>query len=277
MKFLNNYLYITDKSLQELEEFNECRIEFKYGKGSSDKNFVNNRTERRLNLNKPHHGYEDTYFCENQKIYTDLEEYTKQKLRENNNFKCIKTNSITKKDSEFFWIIEKVLNKDELVKQWFNLKKIILEIHLNFYSNKEDVEKVLSIIENKEIMEELKEEESVEEEKKIIDDTNYDKKTMSLKKSKIHLCKINNEIMINKWGPLLTKIFQDYKEQYNIQNYSMIVTLSKEQLKNVKNNTFKHLYENKYYRGVDAPRAYDIIKKLQQECNINLELKIQLA
>ncbi len=279
MKFLNNYLFITDETIQELKEFDECRIKFKYGKGSSSKDYVNNRTEKRLNLNKPHPGYENTYFCETQKIYSELETFTLQKLRENNNFKCIKTNSITNNNSEFFWVLEKVKNINELVKQWYELKKLINEIHYNFYINIEEVIQVLSIAQEVEIETELEEEEEEEEtENKIIDYNNYDNQTMTLKKSKFHLCKINNlEVSGMNYSRLLTKLLIDYKEQYNIENYKFINSLSQEELNNVVNNTYYHLYDNKYFRGVNANRALKLIKKLQQECSINLELKIKLA
>jgi len=278
MKFLNNYLFFTDASVQELIEFNECRIKFKYGKGSSCKDYVNNRTEKRLNLNKPHPGYENTYFCENQKNYSELEDYTLQKLRENNDFKCIKTNSITNNNSEFFWIREKVINMNELKKQWYNLKKLINEIHYNFYTNTEEVEKILSIQEEEKEDFENTDMDINKEEDKIIDYKDFDKNIMSLKGSKLIYYKLDNEKYENiSYNKALKKIFIKYKNKYNIENYSMIKSLTQEELNNITNNTFNYIYDDKYYRLKDSYTVLRTINKLQQECNINLELKIKLA
>lgn len=276
MKNFNNYLYITDESIQELIEFNESRLKFKYGKGSSENYFKNNRTERRLNLNKPHPSYEKTYFCETQKEYTYKEIYVLNKLNNDNRFTNIKTDTITKKKSEFFWIKEKCKSKKHLLKIWYDLSNLIESYHYEYnllYIESGDINE--NIINQKENIEEedINNEDINDEEKnKKIKFDEINEKTMTVTGSTIN-GKFDNRI-IKSWNSLYF-ILVDYIYtkicNYNLEELNKIVK-STVYDNNSDNLSKKKVFDNNIYMyNVDAETSFKYAKYFKKLYNFNYD------
>jgi hypothetical protein len=261
----NNYLYLTEGPIQELERYNEeTRIIFKYGNGSSNKKEMNERVENRQNLNRAHPDYNNTYQCRTQKKKTEQEKYVHKKLRNMVDiFQCIYTSSTTKKLSEFYYINKKVANIKELNQAWYNLEILISKLKSDYVNNPEEVEQILQNDDNKD---EEKEEENKTENKtenNIIDFENFNKEIHTFKESLI----LYNDTTHN-WNPLMRKFLKKYKGKYNNDEYSVVLTT------NTTSDNYKIIFDNYYYRNCNLITLYPLFKKMNQQFDLRLKLQL---
>jgi len=274
MKNLNNYLYITDKTIQQLQLLNKVTVIFKYGKGRSVKHDINKRTECRLNLNKPHPGYEKTYFCETQKEYTMIENYVLNKLRNDDRYICIKTDTITQRNSEFFWIKEECTSKKQIDRLWFELSNTIEKLHYEFKTKEEGEENEIENeieSENEESIEIDSNSDDEETNDKVINFNDYDSKTMSLVGSKIS--GLLNSRKIHNWNHLNNIIASYVYEQCNKNlddaNSKLKITLHANN--EIKQRLVKNIDYDFYHYGVNAEYAYKNAQYVQQLYNLNFD------
>jgi len=278
-KYLNNYLYITDQSIDEFNNFGKVRLKMKYGRGTSHKEYRNTRTEQRLNCNAPHSDFETLYRCKNHKIYTDKEKYTLTHLKKKYKFaKDLQTGN----DHEFFYSLEEVHSLKEINSIWLQVQLDVITIH-NKFDNLQ-FEEIIEEIE--ESGEESGEETESEEENvnNIVDYTKYDA-TMSLSGAQIISSKFDGNYY-DKPKHLLSEIvkycyYKDINLNINEGNKLIGGDYYKERKKQKKASNQKWNYkeiitDELYLLGMNSEANFKEIIKLQKMVKFPLELKILL-
>lgn len=283
-KYFNNYLYITDQSIDEFNNFGKVRLKMKYGRGTSHKEYRNSRTEQRLNCNAPSSGFETVYNCKNHKDYIDREIYT---------LKCLKKKYIFTKDTqtgnnhEFFYSLEEVHSLKEIYSIWHEVQLDVITIHNEFNKIEEIIEEDGRIEEEFEKLQ-FEEELSEEEEEKgntIIDYTEYNSQTMSLKWAKIDKCEFN-EIKCFTLTDLLSQIVKycyDKDVDLNINKSRMLIggdyakKIRKQKKESNQRWNYKEIIPDKLYLlNSSSGTNFKKIIELQKMVKFPLELKISL-
>ena len=279
MKYFNNYLYFTDVSVQYFDNFGPHRLIFKYGKGSSKLFNKNNRTEKRLNLNKPHPRFEKTYFFQTQKECIEIEDFTLKMLMKNKRYINIK-NTRTQKSSEFFWVEEICKTNEDKYKIWYELSNFIEKIHYDYIKidteNNERNKKELFETDDEDMFTDdedmFTDDEDIDD---LIDYKDFDNKKHTLIGSKIE-SKFNNKIYSD-YMNLLKNIFLYLHDHHNDYFKSLIyIKKYTEELK-AKKNYYEIINDYCSYH-MNADNSFKIICKIIRENNLEniFEMKIKL-
>lgn len=268
VKRYNNYCYLTEVSVQSILTGWGGPLLFKYGKGSSHKEDINERTEKRYNLNKPHEKYEIMIFCESQRDYHEREQYILSKLKNITDYHQIN-------NSEFFAILN-IKTEREIINSWYNLRKHIDDFNKEYdlYSLENNIKEDISE-EDEDIDEDMEDnQENIEDGEQIINFYDYNPNIHSLEFSEIKKCTINN-IECKNYSQLLRQVMID---MYNFDK-EFLKRETKIHTENKKST--KYIADNFYYYNKSATSNVSFLKKIikhyeENGVNYPVELKILL-